>query len=99
MMKTTKNFDKEVEQMLEQCTQFGKLEGSDTPTAIGRYITSRKAEISQEKEKIKKARIKIKKLQEYSMIANDALTLFWTRETDKRKKLFDKHNSRQGARL
>jgi len=83
--KKAENQNGEMKKILQYCIKFGKTTGADTPTAIERYIKARKGEIFQEKEKIRKARLKIKKIEVTKILAEKALTNFWIKETDKRK--------------
>lgn len=75
-----------MKKILQYCIKFGETTGIDTPTTIGRYIGARKGEISREKEKIRKARLKIKKIEVIKILAEKALTNFWIKETDKRRR-------------
>ena len=70
---------------MQYCIKFGQTIGVDTPTAIEKYIGARKGEISQEKERIRKARLKIKKIEVIKILAERAFTNFWIKETEKRK--------------
>ena len=83
--KKIENQEIEMEKILKDCIKFGKTVGIDTPTAIERYIGARKGEISREKETIRKARLKSKKIEVIKILAEKALTNFWIKETDKRK--------------
>lgn len=85
MAKKIKNEEIEVKKILKDCVKFGKTMGIDTPTAIERYIGARKGEISEEKEKIRKAKLKIKKIEVIKILAEKTLTNFWIQETGKRK--------------
>ena len=75
----------EMKKILEGCIRFGQTMGIDTPTAIERFIGARKEEISQEKEKIRKAKLKIKNIEVIRILAEKVLTNFWIKETNKRK--------------
>lgn len=83
--KKIKDEEIEVKKILKDCAKFGKTIGIDVPTAIERYIGARKGEISREKEKVRKAKLKIKKIEAVKILAEKALTDFWIKETDKRK--------------
>lgn len=83
--KKIENQEIEMKKILEGCIKFGKTTGIDTPTAIERFVRARKGEIFQEKEKIRKARLKIKKAELMKTLAEKALTNFWTKETERRK--------------
>lgn len=83
--KKTENRKAEIKKIWKDCVKFGKTIGIDTPTAIERYIGARKGEISQEKEKIRKAKLKIKKIEVIKILAEKSLTNFWIKETGKRK--------------
>jgi hypothetical protein len=72
------------EKVLQYCANLSETTGSDLPTAITRYIEARKGEIFEEKEKIRKARLKIKKIETEKNQAENALTNFWISEIDKR---------------
>jgi len=75
----------EMKKILAGCIGFGQTTGIDTPTAIQRFISARKGEVSQEKEKIRKAKLKIKKIEVIRILAEKVLTNFWIKETNKRK--------------
>jgi len=81
--KKVENSNKEMKKILEGCIRYGETTGIDTPTAIGRFIRARKGEISQEKERIRKARLKIKKIEAINILAEKALTNFWIKEMGK----------------
>ena len=83
--KKARNQNKKMKKILEGCIRFGQTTGVDTPTAIERFIDARKGEISKEKEKIRKAELKIKKIEVSRILAEKVLTNFWIKETDKRK--------------
>lgn len=85
--KKIKNQKEEKKKILEGCIRFGQTTGIDMPTAIQKYIGARKGEIFQEKEKIRKAGLKIKKIEAIRILAEKALTNFWIKETDKIKEL------------
>ena len=83
--KKAENQNGEMKKVLRYCIKFGKTTGIDTPTAIQKYIGARKGEIFQEKEKIRKAKLKIKKIETIRILAEKALTNFWIKETYKRR--------------
>lgn len=76
----------EMKKILKDCIKYGKTIGVATPTAIEICLKARKGEIFEEKEKIKKARLKIKKIEAIKILIEKVLTNFWIKEMDKRRK-------------
>ncbi|MBI4138289.1 MAG: hypothetical protein HY482_01695 [Candidatus Wildermuthbacteria bacterium] len=75
-----------VEKVLHDCIKYAETRRIDTPTAFAEYIKARQGEIFKEKSKIESSRAKIKHLEKQKMLAEEALTRFWIKESICRRK-------------